>query len=185
MKSPQLTFTIADLDSFPDDGNIYEIIEGELFVSRSPGFVHQCISSNLFAGLKSHCDINSLGYVLAGMGLILDDFNGVIPDIIFVSNERCDHILSGDRLIGSPELVIEILSPGSSNERRDRKLKREIYARFGVNEYWIVDPENRTLELYSLKENALELMATFHENDDVTSLVLSGLKLSLKDVFKG
>src|SRR5205085_10923516 len=124
--------TIDDLDALPDDGNRYEIIEGELFVSRAPNLKHQRVFGNLFLNLNSYLSLNPLGEVLATSGLILSEYDGVIPDIVFISYEQRDEIASGDRITGAPDLVIEIVSPGAENERRDRIAKRQLYGKYGV-----------------------------------------------------
>lgn len=103
--------TIADLDALPEDGNHYEIIEGELFVSRAPSLTHQTVVLNLSAEIRSFLLENPLGRVYPGPGVIFSDFSGVIPDIIYISNERLDKIASGDKVAGAPDLVIEVLSP--------------------------------------------------------------------------
>ena len=107
--------TIADLDAMPEDGNHYEIIEGELFVSRAPSLTHQQIVFNLVLALGDYLRENPIGRVWPGPGVIFSDFSGVIPDIIYISNERLDKIATGDRVAGPPDLMIEILSPGAED----------------------------------------------------------------------
>ena len=112
--------TIADLDAMPDDEYRYEIIEGELFVSRSPSLTHQTVSGNLFRSIDTYLIDNPIGRIWATPGVILSEFSGVMPDLVYISHQRRAEIASGDRVTGSPDLVIEIVSPGSENERRDR-----------------------------------------------------------------
>ena len=175
--------TVADLEVLPDDGNRYELIEGELIVSRAPGLTHQRISGNLFAALRRFLDQHSLGEILATPGVVFDDFNGVIPDLIFMSNERRANIVAGERLIGPPELVIEIVSPGVENSRRDRVAKRQIYSRFGVDEYWIVDPNDRTLEIYRRQTDVLKLVTTLTDGDTLTSPLFPGFAVAMQEIF--
>src|SRR5689334_4960082 len=153
--------TIADLDAMPDDGNRYEIIEGELFVSCAPNLMHQTASGNLLFNLKSYLSRNPIGVVWATPGVIFSEFSGVIPDLVFVSNARRDEIASGERITDAPDLVIEIVSPGAENQRRDRVAKRQLYGKHGVKEYWVVDPYQRTVEVYLLEGQALKLQATY------------------------
>ena len=127
---------------------------------------------------------NPIGVVVPGAGVVFDEFNGVIPDIVFFRNERRTEIASGDRLSGAPDLAIEIISPGVENERRDRVLKRRLYGRFGVKEYWLVDLEGRTVEVYQLRGVGLELAASFSGDDEMTSSVLPGFRLRLTDLFR-
>jgi len=168
----------------PDDENKYELIEGEIYMSRAPSLTHQYVVHNAQMAVGSYLIGNPIGIVVPGPGVIFDDFNGVIPDIIFFRNERRAEIESGDRLSGAPDLAVEIISPGAENRRRDRVLKRRLYGRFGVKEYWLVDLESRTVELYQLSGEGLELAATFSGDDEMTSSVLPGSRLKLTDLFR-
>lgn len=175
--------TVADLDLMPEDGNRYEVIEGELFVSRAPTVTHQIVLSNLIASLHQYVAVNPIGLLIPGPGVIFSEVSGVIPDIIFISNERRDEILSGEKVLGAPDLVIEIVSPGSENERRDRVVKRQLYAKYGVKEYWIVDPPNRSIEVYLNDGQMLGLVATLQEQDELTSFVLPGYRCKVASLF--
>ena len=175
--------TIADLDSMPDDGNRYEIIEGELFVSRSPNRTHQTVSGNIFFSVRSYLVENPIGEIWATLGVILSEYSGVIPDLVYVSHARRAEIASGDRVMGSPDLVIEIVSPGAENERRDRLVKRQLYGKHGVKEYWIVDSQNRTIEVYVLEGQMLQLRSALTEKDELTSSVLPGYRCKVETLF--
>ena len=179
----QPLLTVADLDLMPEDGNRYEIIEGELFVSRAPSLTHQLIVSNIIVETKVFLTQNPIGIVAPGPGLIFDDLNGVIPDLLFVSNERRAEIASGDRVTGAPDLVIEILSPGAANERRDRVVKWQLYSKYGVREYWIVNPAERCIDVYVSDGQMLVLAQTFAGEDELTSSVLPGFRCALSRVF--
>lgn len=89
--------TVDDLDLFPDDGNRYEFIEGELFVSRAPRLFHQIVVTNIIAFVRPFLDRNPLGFIVAGPGVIFSQFSGVIPDVVFISNEQRGEIASGDK----------------------------------------------------------------------------------------
>ena len=180
----QPVLTIADLDCTPDDGNKYELIEGEIYMSRAPSLTHQITLQNFLMSLGSYVTENPIGIVVPGPGVIFDDFNGVISDIVFFSNERRAEIASGDRLNGAPDLVIEIISPGTENERRDRVLKRRLYGRFGVKEYWLVDLINRSVEVCALGKDGLELKASYSGDDELTSSLLPGFRAMLTELFK-
>jgi Uma2 family endonuclease len=175
--------TVADLDIMPDDGNRYEIIEGELFVSRSPSLTHQSVSGNLFRSVDTYLIQNPIGRLWTTPGVILSELSGVIPDLVFVRNERLNEIASGDRITGAPDLVIEIVSPGAENERRDRLAKRQLYGKYGVKEYWIVDFEKRTIEVYLLQGQTLELQSILTEPDEITSSVLPGYGCKVGAIF--
>jgi Uma2 family endonuclease len=175
--------TVADLDLMPDDGNRYEIIEGELFVSRAPSLTHQIIVANIIADFHGFIAVNPLGLVVPGPGVIFSEYSGVIPDVIFISNERRGEIAAGERVMGAPDLVIEIVSPGAENERRDRVVKRQLYGKHGVREYWIVYPESRSIEVYVFDGRALNLANTFTETDELTSTVLHGYRVKVQKLF--
>lgn len=175
--------TIADLDLFPDDGNRYELIEGELFVSRAPSLFHQIIVANIIALVRKFLDLNPIGMIVPGPEVILSQLCTVIPDLVFITNEQRGDIASGDKVTGAPALVIEILSSGTDNELRDRVAKRQLYARYGVKEYWIVDPERRTIEVYVLVRKALKFSAVFADQVEITSSLLPGFRCRVEDIF--
>jgi Uma2 family endonuclease len=176
--------TIADLDAMPDDNNRYEIIEGELFVSCAPNLMHQTASGNLLFNLKSYLSRNPVGVVWATPGVIFSEFSGVIPDLAFVSNERRGEIASGDRIMGAPDLAVEIISPGAENERRDRIAKRQLYGKYGVKEYWLVNPYQRTIEVYFLEGQSLKLQAAYSGQDGLVSITLPGFSCKVEDIFR-
>jgi Uma2 family endonuclease len=179
----QPLLTIADLEIMPDDENRYELMEGELIVSRAPSLTHQRVLGNLLNVLKNYLAQNPLGEVFATPGVIFDELNSAIPDLAFVSRERGALVASGERITGAPELMIEIVSPGSENARRDRVVKRQIYGKHGVREYWIVDPERRTVEVYRAHQKSLELFATLVDQDEITSPLLPQLGFTVASLF--
>jgi Uma2 family endonuclease len=134
--------TVADLEACPDDSNRYELIGGELFVSRAPGIPHQRVVLNLEISLSANLSDNPIGILVPGAGAIFSDYDAVIPDLVFVRSERWNEIVVNDKFAGAPDLVIEVLSPGKENRERDLLVKRQLYAKYGVEEYWIVDTEN-------------------------------------------
>jgi Uma2 family endonuclease len=175
--------TIADLDALPDDDNRYELFEGELFMSRAPGVSHQRVLGNIYALIRAYLVQHSIGEVLLTPGVIFDNLNSAIPDAIFMTNQRKREIISGERLVSAPELMIEIVSPGKENERRDRVVKRQVYAKHGVKEYWIADPQNKSLEIYRLKRHILALAETLMEEDRVTTSLLPGFECKASQIF--
>jgi len=177
--------TIADLEATPDDGNRYELIEGELHVSTAPSYLHQTVLMNIADAFRQYLREHPVGEIVPGIGVIFDDFSGVIPDLVFFTKERKDRILAGARLIGAPDIAIEILSPGASNERRDRYLKRQLYSTHGVGEYWIVDPETRSVEIYrKLDEAGFVLAEKLQIGDELGSTVLEGFRLPVRAIFE-
>jgi len=176
--------TVDDLDAMPEDGNRYEVIEGELFVSCAPGLPHQIVSGNIQYQLRTYLEGNPIGRVVATPGLILSRHSGVIPDLVFYSSARGDEIIWNERLNAAPELVIEILSRGRENITRDRVAKLKLYEKHGVKEYWIVDAESRSVEVYRLLKQNLELVATLSNNDNVTSPIFPGFDCPLAKIFE-
>ena len=176
--------TIADWEAMPHgDGNIYEIIEGELFVSCSPGLTHQVVLANLSGLIWSFLKTNPIGTVVPGPGVILSNYSGVIPDLVFFNHDVRDTLVKNDRLHGPPSLVVEILSPGSSNIRRDRVAKLQLYAKHGVPEYWIIDLKNSSIERYFNQGVSLTLQETLREEETLTTSALSGFSCRVSDIF--
>jgi Uma2 family endonuclease len=173
--------TIADLEAMPDDGNRYEIIEGELFVSCAPGLTHQRVLMNILRLIDTYLLQNPNGEVIPTPGMILSDLSGVNPDAVFFTHEMRQQVVSGERLVAAPAIVIEIISPGSDNVRRDRVAKRKLYARYGVAEYWMVGLANETVEI--LTGNGLQIEATYKGKDLLTSAMLPGLSIATDAVF--
>ena len=135
-------WTSEDLESLPDDGTRYEIIDGELFMSKQPHFYHQDVCTRLLFVLENWNRSVNFGRAAGAPGLIFAEDNDVAPDIVCLSNARLAESLQSDgHLHTAPELVIEVLSRGSANERRDRDAKLNLYSRRGVGEYWIASWE--------------------------------------------
>lgn len=177
--------TVADLDAFPDDdGKRYELIEGELFVSCAPGLPHQLVLSNLHVELALYLRQHPVGLLVPGPGAVFSDYDAVIPDLVFVSNERWTGIIGNDRFIAAPDLVIEILSPGSENRSRDLKAKRRLYGKYGVQEYWVVDGYNRSVLVFRLRGDTFEEPLLLKGDNQIVSPLLPGFALKLTDLFK-
>jgi Uma2 family endonuclease len=175
---------VADLDACPDDHNRYELIEGELFVSRAPGLPHQLIVQNLQMALVEYLRRNPIGTVVPGAGAVFSDYDAVIPDLVFVLNARWDQVVTGEKFTGALDLVIEVVSPGAENRRRDLLVKRQLYGKYGVSEYWIVDPENRLVEIYRAQNDRLEAIATLRNSDKISTPLLPDLELIVSSIFK-
>ena len=175
---PKLTY--EDYAKTPDDER-YELIDGELIPMPSPKWLHQLLQAKIFLPLANFVYGGSLGsMVVAPMDVLLTPFDVVQPDLIFVSNARA-HIITEDNIRGAPDLLIEILSP--STERRDRIVKRDLYARHGVGEYWLIDPYAKTATVLILGANGYNTHAVFGEGDTLTSPTLPGFALNLGELF--
>ena len=180
----QPLLTIADLDAMPEEeGYRYEIIEGELFVSRSPGLTHQIVATNLILLIGNYLQTNPIGLVVTTPGLVLSNYSGVIPDLVFFLHEERARIVTDERLTAPPSLVVEIVSPGSKNIRRDRVAKLNLYSKHGVPEYWIVDPERLQLERFVMRGSSLDLLETLHIGDQLTTDSVPGFSCEVRKIF--
>ncbi len=179
-------FTNEDVKRFATDENCrYELIGGEIIVSTAPRFIHQLLATRIVMQFGKFLEKNPLGHILTTPGLIFSEFDGVIPDLIFVSHERCDEILDEEsgKFHGAPELVIEILSPGRVNARRDLNIKRELYEFFGVQEYWVVKPQEKQVETFRRGKEGLTESRIFEQNDTLSSPILPKFKLKIRNLF--
>jgi Uma2 family endonuclease len=141
-----------ELLELPEDGNRYEILDGELVMTPPPAICHQVVLRNLTTRLHEHVTANSLGTVLfAPVAVRLDETTIAEPDLIFVTADRAS-IIRELSIDAAPNLVVEILSP--STAKRDRTVKAQLYARLGVDHYWIVDPKARGLEAFERDRDA-------------------------------
>jgi Uma2 family endonuclease len=183
-------WTIADLDALPEttDGwrNRYEIIDGELFVSRAPGDEHQYCCARFVMDLGTWNDETGLGEVLVGPGVIFSIENAVEPDVIWISHERLARFEEADRhLHGAPELVVEVLSPGTANRRRDLDRKLRLYSERGVLEYWAGDPQTATVQVHRPgPTREMVLVATLGRGDTLTSPNLPGFAADVARLFR-
>jgi len=175
--------TVADLDSCPDDNNRYELIDGELFVSRAPGIPHQRVLLNLEVALSNYLSAHRAGILVPGAGAIFSNYDAVIPDLVFVRNERWSEVVSDNKFTAGLDLVIEILSPGKENRDRDLLVKRQLYAKYGITEYWVVDSENRSVEVYRSRGAVLESVASRHTGDQATTPLLPDFRLDVTAIF--
>jgi len=179
-----LRWTSADLALLPEDGKRYEIIDGELFVTRAPHSKHQKVCGRLFSVLDNWSRKTGLGETELGAGLIFSETDEVIPDLMWLSRQRYEHSIdSAGHFRGTPELVIEVLSAGKENERRDRELKLKLYSSRGVLECWIVDWRTRQIEVYRRENGILKLQMTLYAADSLTSPLLPEFVCPLEQIF--
>ena len=177
--------TYDDFVLFPDDGLRHELIDGEHYVTPSPNTKHQKVSLNLTLRLGSWLEQHSLGQIFyAPFDVVFSHFDVVEPDLLYLSHERAAQVLTDANVQGVPELVVEIGSP--TTRRRDETIKRALYERAGVLDYWVVDPELDVVRVYRRDG---ERFARPHElsaeaGDVLTTPLLPGLELTLDDVFR-
>lgn len=157
-----------------------ELIENTICMEPTPTFYHQNLSGRLEKLLTAFVDSNSLGYIIhAPLDVVLSENTVLQPDIMFISNEQVGQIKT--HFHGAPALVIEILSP--STAKYDRTTKKDIYEKFGVNEYWIVDQENKLIEVFELVDGHFQLFCAGQLKDLITSKVLQGFELVAETIF--
>jgi Uma2 family endonuclease len=180
-----IRWTIADLVIFEGDRtNRYEIIDGELFVTRAPDWRHQAVCINIGTVLKLWSDQSGLGQAAINPGIIFSESDNVIPDVVWASYERLEQLLDeAGHLTAAPELVVEVLSPGKTNERRDREAKLKLYSVRGVLEYWIVNFQEQVVEVYRRENGILKLAATLYCQDELTSPTLPGFSSLISKFF--
>jgi Uma2 family endonuclease len=163
----------------------HELIDGDLYMVPSPTVSHQVISRNLVLRLGQYVSTTGCGVMLyAPLDVVLGEGEKrsvVQPDILFISNERAG-IVTDDEIVGAPDLIIEILSPGTAE--RDMGVKMVLYARAGVREYWLVDPKSARIEVLSLGHRGYEKPIRYERGDRLTSKVVPGFEIAVDDVFK-
>jgi len=175
----QKTWTYEDYYQLDDDKR-YEVIEGELIEMPSPRYIHQKISIKLASKLLIYCENSQLGVVLtAPFDTILSDINTFQPDILFISEANLS-IIQERGVFGTPDLVVEILSP--SNQSHDRVKKFKLYEKFKVKEFWIVDPDQQSIKVYSLESNKLLSISDAKNKTPVKSKIFTNLNLSFHDL---
>ncbi|MEG3905970.1 Uma2 family endonuclease [Microcoleus sp. B4-C5] len=182
--SDKVRWTTADLELLPDNGDRYEIIDGELFVTWAAHWNHQEVCGNICIELNNWSQKTGLGESVISPGVVFTDVDCVIPDVVWISNERLAILLDeAGHLTAAPELIVEVLSPGADNERRDRDLKLRLYSVRGVQEYWVVNWQLQQIEVYRREQASLRLIATLLSNDELTSPLLPGFSCSVAPIF--
>ena len=182
---PGVKLTYEDFVHFPDDGNRHELIDGEHYVTPSPIRKHQAIVRNLTGLLWSYLQGHPIGQVYgAPFDVIFSNHDVVEPDIIYISNERARQIETSPWVKGAPDLVVEVGSPGT--RKRDETIKRRLYERFGVAEYWIVDPEIDVIKVFRrIDVRYARVAELLLESDDMlTTPLLPQLEMRLTKIFE-
>jgi len=174
--------TYRDYYDLPEHGPRYQLIEGDLFVAPAPSRYHQDISKNIQFCLMKYFESNPVGTVYdAPFDVKLTDINVYQPDLIVVL-ERSRYIFNDQGADGAPDIVVEILS--SKTAKLDVGVKREIYARTGVGELWILNPENDSLQQYDLRQNAEKPLRTLLKHDQLKTPLLPDFVVKLEQVFQ-
>jgi Uma2 family endonuclease len=183
--SDRVKLTYDDLLALPDDGMRHELIDGEHYETPAPISAHQLIVGNLYLWLSGHVRERKLGVVmLAPFDIVFSPHDVVEPDLMYFAADRFKQVVGERNAQGPPDLAIEILSP--STRRRDEVLKRRLYERTGVREYWVVDPELETVKVHRLLDGKYQKAGglTVEDHDVMSTPLLPGLDLPLNRIFE-
>jgi Uma2 family endonuclease len=181
----RVKLTYDDFLLFPDDGKRHELIDGEHYVTPSPNMKHQAISGNIHFMIRSWLEQHPVGRIFyAPFDVVFTNFDVVEPDLLYMSHARAAQVLTAKHVTGAPEIVVEIGSPGT--RKRDETIKRRLYERSGVSEYWVIDPDLELVRVYINQEAQFgrprELSA--EAGDVLTTPHLDGLELPLSKIFE-
>jgi Uma2 family endonuclease len=180
---PGVKLTYDDFVLFPDDGMRHELIDGEHYVTPSPNTKHQTVSGNLYLLIATWLREHPIGRIFyAPFDVVFTRFDVVEPDLLYISNERAG-VLTRANVQGAPDLLIEIGSPGT--RKRDETIKKRLYERSDVLEYWVVDPELDVVRVYRRDGDAFArpLELSREAGDTLSTPVLPGAVLPLAQIF--
>ena len=181
----RVKLTYDDFLLFPDDGQRHELIDGEHYVTPSPHVKHQAVSGNLHFMIRSWLEQHPVGRIFyAPFDVVFTNVDVVEPDLLYLSDERATRFLTEKHVTGAPDLVIEIGSPGT--RKRDETIKRRLYERTGVPEYWVVDPLGETIRVYRNQDGQFgrPLELTSEAGHVLTTPQFAGLELPLRKIFE-
>ncbi|MGD1895394.1 MAG: Uma2 family endonuclease [Phormidesmis sp.] len=171
----------------PDDWGWtrYEVVDGELFVTRAPHIRHQRASGNIHVELTNGSRQTDMGESFEAPGVVFTEADAVIPDVVWASHECIENgINEAGHFTVAPELIVEVLSAGSKNEQRDRTVKLKLYSLYGVQEYWIANWRLKTVEVYRRQSSQLKIVTTLSVGEQLTSPMLPGFDCAIADVFQ-
>ena len=171
----------ADLERTPEDGRRYELYDGEVYVVPAPIPLHQVVQYTLAEALRAICRQHGGFAVGSPIDIVFSDYDVVQPDLIVFGPARAHLVDLHTAIRHAPDLCVEILSP--STEATDRGRKLQMFARYGVPEYWIVDPVSASIEIHRLEAGTYLLVQRAAGDDDVESSVLAGTALRAGSIF--
>jgi Uma2 family endonuclease len=176
--------TYDDFLLFPDDGKRHELIDGEHYVTPSPNPQHQRILGKLYLAIGNYLNEHPIGEVFfAPLDVVLSNVDVVEPDLLYLSRERAVNVLVPEHVRGVPELVVEVASKGT--RKRDETIKRDLYQRAGVTEYWIIDPKTEMVRVYRNTADGFERPRELRREtgERLTTALLPGLEISVERLF--
>ena len=183
--SPAVKLTYDDFVRFPDDGKRHELIDGEHYVTPSPNTKHQRIGGSLYLLIGMWLESHPIGQVFfAPFDVLLSRFDVVEPDLLYFSNGTAARVLTEDNVKGAPDLVVEVTS--KSTRKRDETIKRQLYERTGVAEYWLVDSKSDVIRIYRRTGDAFgaPVELSREQGHVLTTPSLPGLKMPLARIFR-
>ena len=181
LQQAKVEFTYDDYKLLPDHPR-HELIDGDLIMSPAPVTFHQKVSAMLYFLLNQFILKHQLGWLFyAPVDVVLSQYDVVQPDLLFIARDH-KSIIKKENIQGAPDLVIEIISPSTAGQ--DRIVKRKLYAKFGVREYWIVDPEQKSIEVMQWAETGFKTLQVYPNGSQLHSQVLAGFELPLQEVFE-
>jgi Uma2 family endonuclease len=174
-------WTYADYAAIPEDGHRYEVVSGVLYMSPSPNVEHQRIAKMIVAALSRVIDRGGFGEVFQSpLDVELSDGNVVQPDVFVLLEEHGERVME-TRIVGAPDLVVEIASPGTA--RHDLGKKLDVYACASVPEYWIVTPGSKTVEVLVLKDGLYSSLGLFHGRAVLPSHIVPMVSVRVEQFF--
>lgn len=185
MLNTGVRWTTQDVELLPEnEGTRYEIVDGELFMTRAPHFKHQQTCGRIFQQLNIWSDSTGLGEAVINPGVLFSESDNVIPDVVWATKETLALTLDeAGHLTGAPDLVVEVLSASNEDQRRDKEAKLKLYSTRGVKEYWIADWRSRKLEVYRREQSQLNLVATLFSSDNLISGLLPDFSCIVDQLF--
>ncbi|ESA35048.1 hypothetical protein N836_13815 [Leptolyngbya sp. Heron Island J] len=180
----KVSWTVDDLEGLPETSDRFEIIDGDLHVTRAPHWKHQSVAGRIHAQLLNWSIQSGLGEPVMTPGIIFSPSDAVIPDVVWASNDCIEALLDdAGHLTGAPELVIEVLSKSQKDKERDRKSKLKLYSVEGVQEYWIFDREQQIIEVFRREDGILVKALTLYAQDALTSPLLPDFSCGVAALF--
>jgi Uma2 family endonuclease len=181
VKAVRPRVSYADLERAPEDGRRYELYDGEVFVVPSPLPKHQVVAITVTEMLRQYARDHGGFCVSSPIDIVFSDYDVLQPDVIYFSPDRA-HLVDLNRVIRhAPDLCVEVLSP--STAATDRGKKMQMFARYGVPEYWIIDPVEESIEIYELAGAGYELALTATGSDAISPAGLPGLTFTAGPLF--
>lgn len=181
----KIKWTTSDLELLPENGDRYEIIDGELYMTRAPHWKHQTVIARITNVLVSWSNQTKLGTTIINPGIIFGDNDNVIPDLIWISNKRLESSVDeSGHFTNAPELIIEVLSQKTNDIKRDKETKLKLYSNRGVREYWIVNWQLKEVETYLRNDAKLTLVNTLINDDLITSELLPNFSCKISEFFE-